>query len=148
MTLYKYYGSKIAILQTLWGVVFQELFAGLNKKLETLTSPKDRLRISSQHYVSFWLANPEHYRMVFMAEGVTQSEVSLFVGNPEIAAGFDLFHRTIAEASTTGNAKLLKLKHDLLIAALHGIAHNKITISGHPWSDNDAMIEQLIEKLI
>ncbi|MEP3421484.1 MAG: TetR/AcrR family transcriptional regulator [Erythrobacter sp.] len=148
MTLYKHFDSKIAILQTLWGVVFRELFLGLEARLERVDHPKERLQTLCKHYVGFWLSHPEHYRLVFMAEGVTQPEVSLFVGNPEIIAGFDRIAHTIAEAASLRDANVVKLKSDLLMGAMHGIAHNAITISGYPWSDADAMIDHLLDAMM
>ncbi|WP_108788639.1 TetR family transcriptional regulator [Erythrobacter sp. Alg231-14] len=148
MTLYKHFDSKIAILQTLWAVVFRELFLGLDARLERVADPKERLQTLCKHYVGFWLSHPEHYRLVFMAEGVTQPEVSLFVGNSEIIAGFDRIAHTIAEAASLRDANVVKLKSDLLMGAMHGIAHNAITISGYPWSDADAMIDHLLDAMM
>jgi AcrR family transcriptional regulator len=148
MTLYNYYDSKLAILQTLWSVVFRELFAEIKLKVESVTDPKERLRITCKHYVGYWLANPEHYRLVFMADGVTQSDVSLFVGNPEIVADFEFFSQTINQADPCTTGELRQPKTDLIVGALHGIAHNKVTISAYPWSDADEMIDLLLDGLI
>jgi AcrR family transcriptional regulator len=147
MTLYKYYDSKLAILQTLWAVVFREVFGEIRESLVSVTDPNERLRIICTLYVGYWLANPEHYRLVFMADGVTQSDVSLFVDNPEIVADFELFSRAIAETDGDIAQSAIKLHTDLVLAALHGIAHNQITISANPWSDANETINLLLERL-
>ncbi len=147
MTLYKYYDSKLAILQTLWTVVFRAVFGEIRARLESVTDPKERLQLACQLYVGYWLANPEHYRLVFMADGVTQSDVSLFVDNPEILADFELFPQAIALAAGGIAEESLQLNTDLILGALHGIAHNKITISAYPWSDANETIDLLLERL-
>ncbi|MEP4337562.1 MAG: TetR/AcrR family transcriptional regulator [Roseobacter sp.] len=145
MTLYKYFDGKIAILQTLWAVVFTDLFGKLRDRIESDTEEKEKLRIACRHYVGYWLEHPEHYRLVFMAEGVMQQDVSMFIDNPEIEAGFGLLAQLVVDASddTIGSAAT-KIKIDLIMGALHGIAHNRITISGYPWSDTNALIDQLV----
>ncbi|MGB5482972.1 hypothetical protein, partial [Parasphingorhabdus sp.] len=81
----------------------------------------------------------------FMAEGVMQPDVSLFIYNPEIEAGFDLLAGLVANAmDENASAADTKIKIDLILSALHGIAHNQITISGYPWSDADVLIDQLV----
>ncbi|MEP3226525.1 MAG: TetR/AcrR family transcriptional regulator [Parasphingorhabdus sp.] len=148
MTLYKYYDGKIAILQTLWAVVFKDLFDQLRAQLNNEPDAKQRMRIACNHYVGYWVRHPEHYRMVFMAEGVSQSEVSLFVNGMEVGTGFDLLLQIITEGlNKVGDGMLEKTAIDLVMGSLHGIAHNHITISGYPWSDPAAMIDMLIDNL-
>jgi AcrR family transcriptional regulator len=148
MTLYKYYDGKLSILQTLWAVVFRELFSEMRELLKQEGTPTDRLKIACRHYAGYWLDHPEHYRLVFMAEGVTQPEVSLFVDDPETIAGFELMSRVITEASTVTDEEKLKIEIDLIMATLHGIAQNKITIAGYAWSDANAMIDYLFDHLM
>lgn len=141
MTLYKYYDAKIDILRTLWGGVFEAVFAHVIAEAETAVSPDTKLTQISHAYVSYWLEQPDHYRLVFMAEGVTQPDVSLFVDTPEIAQQFRVFAEAIVDAHTGKlDTPTLKVKLDALLCLLHGIAHNKITISGYPWAEIDALI--------
>lgn len=149
MTLYKYYDGKIAILHTLWAVVFRELFDALKASLASNAQPMDRLRAACQYYVRYWLEHPEHYRLVFMAEGVTQSEVSLFIDNPETVEGFAILAKCVAEAvGRPVEDPETKIKIDLVMGALHGIAHNKITISGYPWSRAELLVDSLLENIV
>ena len=149
MTLYKYYDGKIAVLQTLWAVVFRDLFEEMRHRLKKEQNTRQKASAACLYYVNYWLDHPEHYRLVFMAEGVTQPEVSMFVDNPEIAGGFGTLTQIIAKAAGGSiNDPGIKAKIDLVVSALHGIAHNKITISGYPWADAEVMIDNLINYLI
>ncbi len=140
MALYSYFPSKIDILQTLWGGVFEAVFAEVTAAGSD-PSPKARLITLCEIYVTYWLTHPDHYRLVFMSEGVTQPDVSLFLDQPDIARRFSVFADAIAEANpATLSAPVLKLKLDLLLCVLHGIAHNTITVSGYAWSSPRELI--------
>lgn len=148
MTLYKYYDGKIAILHTLWAVVFRELFDELKARLENDPLPLNRLRIACRYYVHYWLDHPDHYRLVFMADGVTQPEVSAFIDSPEIVEGFAILANCVAAVvGRSTDDRDAKIKIDLVMGALHGIAHNKITISGYSWSEADLLVDSLIKSI-
>ena len=149
MTLYKYYDAKIDILRTLWSGVFEDAFAHVEASAETAPDPKTKLTQISRAYVEYWLDHPEHYRLVFMAEGVTQPDVSLFVDNADIAQRFQVFASAILEAHDGKiDAARVKQKLDALLCFLHGIAHNRITISGYPWTDIENLIAAAVQGVL
>lgn len=133
MTLYGYYDGKIDILRSLWGGVFENLFDTLAECVSE-KDPQTYLLNLCAAYVQYWLDHPDYYRLVFMAEGVMQPDVSLFLDNPNIMARYDLFTVAIQNLRGETSEAIMKSKVDFLISALHGIAHNKITISGYEWS--------------
>ena len=149
MTLYKYYDAKIDILYTLWEGVFELVFNRMDDIFLERQSARRQLILLSSAYVDYWLEHSEHYRLVFMTEGVEQSDVGLFIQNPDIGARYEIF--AIAIAKATSNALSddeLARKGDALICFLHGIAHNLITISGHSWPSTDCLIEMAVRGII
>jgi len=149
MTLYKYYDAKIDILRTLWADVFDELFSGLDSISGSEKLPAEALVCLSATYVDYWLNNREAYRLVFVADGVTQPDVSIFLDNPDIIARYNVFAAAIAKACADDlDADILKLKLDTLVCALHGIAHNAITISGYDWADSEDMLRIVVAGII
>lgn len=144
MTLYGYYDNKVDILRSLWGDVFEDLF----KELESVVEEEDvekylhRLCLT---YVEYWIDRPDSYRLVFMVEGVTQPEVNLFVGNPGIVAKYNLFSTAIQNLQCNNPVDDIKTKLDVLISTLHGIAHNKITMSGYAWAEPVSQIHYMIK---
>ena len=148
MAIYRYYASKLEILQTLWGGVFESVFAEIDA-VEPQADPTERLVAIASAYVSYWLDHPDHYRLVFMAEGVTQPDVSLFLDNPELMARFGVFSDALTRASPrelTGTERKTKL--DLLLCLLHGIAHNRVTISGYPWTAPGDLVREGVRGLV
>lgn len=142
MTLYKYYDAKVDILRTLWGDVFAELFDRLDALPETADG---RLQTFGLTYVQYWMDHPDYYRMVFISDGVTQSDVSVFIDSPELVQRFTLFSQALLNSfEENPDPDVLKAKLDAFICFLNGIAHNLITISGYPWSDPKEMVKMAV----
>ena len=149
MTLYQYYDSKFDILSALWAEVFGRLFDELGRIALTERDPTERLNAVALGYVSYWLEHREHYFMVFMSGGVSQADVTGFVSGSDTLARFELL-RTSLHAALGGddNADVLRVKAELLLCMLNGIAHNLITIGGYPWSDPEKLVRQAINGLL
>ena len=146
MTLYGYFPAKIDILGQLWMDVFSQLFVNLNRIANGDEAPFVRLKLVSCAYVRYWVDHHDHYRMVFMSEGVSQPEVSLFATDGEIAHHYLLFYTLIAKACRIEQTSLIPLG-ECLICSLNGIAHNLITVSGYPWSKPERLAEIIVEGL-
>jgi len=147
MTIYGYYGGKIDILRTLWGDVFKDLF----KSLGAMSCQIDAhiyLQNLCTAYVDYWINNPDYYRLVFMAEGVTQPDVSVFLDNPDIVTQYSLFLEALQNLEGSQSRGSTKAKLDFLISAMHGIAHNKITLSGYEWSSPENQIQYIIKGIL
>jgi AcrR family transcriptional regulator len=147
MTLYTYFASKADLLRHLWSDVIVDLFDALDEAAARERSPRKRLLEISSAYVRYWVDHPDHYRMVFMTEGVSQPEVSVFVANDDIGKRFALFQNCIV-AATTSSPQKASLHTDVVICSLQGIAHNHITISGYPWPEPERLVEALVTALI
>ncbi|MFT5868987.1 MAG: AcrR family transcriptional regulator [Paracoccaceae bacterium] len=146
MTLYTYYAGKIDILHGLWSVVFSEVFAKIENGTVRDAPPSERLRQAARAYVHYWLLHPEHYRMVFMSEQVSQPEVTAFLADPKTLAGFAILLAPLSEALDPATpADQLKLKADLMMCGLQGIAHTLVTVSGHSWSSADDLVDAMID---
>ena len=149
MTLYKYFDNKIDILRSLWADVFAELFDELERVAAQEDEPVARLNAIATGYVSYWLEHREHYFMVFMSGGISQADVVGFVSDNVSLARFEMLRTNLDLALGSGaDAEELRLKAELLVCMLNGIAHNLITISGHPWSDPTELVHQAINGLL
>lgn len=149
MTVYKYFERKIDILRELWAQVFEELFDVLERRAAQHTDAAGRLMAISFGYVEFWLERRDRYFMVFMSSGLSQSDVSVFVGNETVLARFRLFRDSLAEAlGNDASDAVLTLKSELLLCALNGIAHNLITIGAYPWSKPEALVGEAVAGIL
>jgi len=149
MTLYRYYPSKLEILYHLWSQVFDDLFTHVLQAAKRRRNPVDRLKAISLAYVDYWIAHPEHYRMVFATQGVADPEVSIFVDSTEIVERYALIIDAVAAATKAdAESPALKFKSDFLICSLNGIAHNHIMIGAYPWSSPKTLVKMAIEGLL
>lgn len=142
MTLYKYYDAKVDVLRTLWADVFREVF----DRLKIVSQRQDNtLQDIGSAYVQYWLDHTEYYRLVFISDGVTQSDVNVFIDSPELVQGFALLAQALLESHSEDlGPDQLKVKLDAFICFLNGIAHNLITISGYRWSDPDTLVAMAV----
>jgi AcrR family transcriptional regulator len=149
MTVYNYFERKIDILRELWAQVFEELFGALEREAAQHSDAASRLMAVSLGYVEFWLERRDHYFMVFMSSGISQSDVSVFVGNEAVLARFNIFRDSLAGAlGNEASGEVLTLKSELLLCALNGIAHNLITISAYPWSKPEALVREAVSGVL
>ncbi|MEM1396225.1 MAG: TetR/AcrR family transcriptional regulator, partial [Pseudomonadota bacterium] len=118
MTLYRYYERKIDILRALWGDVFEELFGLIDQTASDTKSPRDRLEAISNAYLWYWLDRREHYFLVFMSSGVSQDDVSVFVGDDQAVARFSVFFDALGLAlGGTASEEDLMVKAQLLLCS-------------------------------
>lgn len=146
MTLYAYYDTKIDILRNLWAQILDIAFDKVEAVAARSRDPRARLRAASLAYVAYWLDHRDHYRIVFMTEGISQDEVGVFVKDAATAQRFAFFTRALAANLPATGA--LKDKSDLLICGLHGIAHCQITMSSYEWARADTLVDELISGLL
>ncbi|MEH6401824.1 MAG: TetR/AcrR family transcriptional regulator [Sneathiella sp.] len=145
MTIYKYYDSKIQILRRLWSQIFKDLFTEIALISKRENEPVPRLTSISLAYVTYWLKHPDHYRMVFMSEGVSQPEVSIFVEDEQISSGLGLISQALYSALRDQQKEQdIKIKTDVLLCNLIGISHALITISNYPWSNPEEVVKMAV----
>jgi AcrR family transcriptional regulator len=147
MTLYQYFpAGKIDILRGIWESVFNELFDDLEPLARGRAAPLELLRRMCAAYVAWWLARPDHYRVVFMAEGVTQPDVSVFLQDSPVMQRFGVLLSLLAEVlGSSLSAEAAKVRADLLISALNGIVHSQITISGFAWTEPEVLARAAVD---
>lgn len=149
MTLYKYYENKIEILRQLWAQIFKTLFDQIERTKPRDGSSTQALAHIAKTYVAYWLDHPEHYRLVFMSEGVSQQEVGTFVDNTQVSNHFIAFFEAMQQATRLDpQDQRLKHKTDLLICTLNGIAHSQITISAYPWTQAEKLVDMSVTNLV
>ena len=148
-TLYNYFKAKTEILQRLWGGIFDDLFRALSANAPWQANSAEYLAYFGAFYATYWIENPERYRLVFMSEGVGKPEVDAFLADEAIASRFaELGRAVVAALPPNVDPALVKMKVDLFICVLHGIAHNRIMISGYPWSSPAELVGEATRGLL
>ena len=148
--LYTLFGGKRDLLRHIWEDAFAEL-AGALRKAATGEDPLKRLRAMGDAWCRFWLANPDHYRAIFLIEDrVSEPGERYFVETSESLGALDL----IAEAVSESMKKGLLAPDDeaaiaqLFLCGLQGVVFNLITIPEFPWVAKEQMASRMITALI
>jgi AcrR family transcriptional regulator len=145
MTIYAHFEGKTDILRYLWADVLAEMSDEIQKQLKPIVSPVERLQTAAQTFVSYWIDHPDHFRLVFMSNDVTRSDVSTFVMDDKTLVHFKMFSDLVQDALPEDSD--VKLKTDTLISGMIGIALCANTIRDYPWADASKMTDRLLANL-
>ena len=142
MTIYAHFDGKADILRFLWADVLRQVFDDIKQELDRTNLPHDRLVAASRVYLRHWLTNPDHFRLVFLSNGVARADVQTFMADPATLHHFDLMSGLVSLVAPAGAD--VKARTDMLVAGLTGIALCLNTVKDYPWSDPDVMAGALV----
>lgn len=146
MTIYAHFDGKIDILRYLWADVLNRLFEDIRAALRPDHTPHEQLQIAATMFVEYWLKNPDHFRLVFMSDAVSRSDVGSFLKDDQTLAHFRFFYDLVR--AVIPEDRPAKCQTDALIASLIGIALCATTIRDYPWTDARDMTQSLIDRLV
>jgi len=146
MTIYAHFEGKQDILRYLWADVLADMSGEIQNKLELIVTPVDRLQMAAQTFVMYWVEHPDHFRLVFMSNDVTRSDVSTFIMDDNTLAHFRMFSELVQAVQQ--NDSKIKASTDTLISGMIGIALCLNTIRDYPWTDAAMMINSLLNCIV
>jgi len=146
MTIYAHFEGKTDILRYLWADVLAEMSDEIQKKLNSVVGPVERLQTAAQTFVSYWTDHPDHFRLVFMSNDVTRSDVSTFVMDNQTLTHFKMFSDLVQTVIPDDSE--FKVRADALISGMIGIALCINTIRDYPWADAQLMTDRLLTNII
>lgn len=146
MTIYAHFEGKTDILRYLWASVLADMSDEIQNNINSIVVPTKRLESAAQTFVSYWISHPDHFRLVFMSNDVTRTDVSKFIIDEKTLAHFRMFYDLTKEVlPKDGN---IKQRADTLISGMIGIALCVNTISDYPWTDATLMTEKLVTSVV
>lgn len=145
MALYRYFPSKLDILSTLWEHILGLAFEDVRDAASGEQDAAERLEAASLAYVSYWFDHIEHYHLVFMNGGVSNSDVTSFVSQPEVINKYGVFFESVAALrDERPDSAEVKRATEGLICHLHGIMHSLITMQGYAWSSREDLVRDAV----
>jgi AcrR family transcriptional regulator len=145
-TLYSYFDNKLGLLLSLWSDIFVDVFRTLDQFDSDDGELAHHINVCTA-YVRYWIERPDHYRLVFMSGDVTQTDVKSFIDRSDITERFARL--TAPLAALGGEAEhVSRERSELLICALHGIAHCHVTMTGHPWAPYGDIVNTLVRSIV
>ena len=146
MTIYAHFEGKTDILRYLWADVLADMSDEIKGKLKTVVAPAERLQTAAQTFVSYWIDHPDHFRLVFMSNDVTRSDVSTFISDDQTLVHFKMFSDLVQDVLPNDGS--VKVKTDALITGMIGIALCINTIRDYPWASVTLMTDSLLAGII
>jgi AcrR family transcriptional regulator len=141
-SLYLHFADKKALLDAVCEEVFEQLHVVLQEAAAEGTDPFDALRRQGNAYVQFALANPEHYRIVFMKEHDPAPEaVDAVIASGAFGYLVDGVRACVEVGVLQGDPVDTALS---LWAAAHGTAALLIAKPYFPWRDVDAFVDRTV----
>ncbi|MHB0971334.1 MAG: TetR/AcrR family transcriptional regulator [Thermoanaerobaculia bacterium] len=138
-TIYLHFSDKEALIKEVCETDFAVLAQRI-AKIARIEDPVERLRRAGLAYFDFAIANPNHYRVMFMASRppVAPESVSHDRHDPQQDA-YAFLRMTVAECIATQRFRKEMRDVDLVVqlawAALHGLASLRITPQYEGWVD-------------
>jgi AcrR family transcriptional regulator len=150
-SIYLHFADKDALLAEVCDVRFREFdrvveSAGVAADADPLAG----LAARGRAYVAFGLANPEHYRLLFMTRRApVASGADPWEGHEAGRAAFEHLvaatARAIAAGAIAGEPTSVALQ---LWAAMHGVTSLLIALPGFPWPDPDQLVGDTMRTLV
>lgn len=138
-SIYHYFSDKEQLLRAVVDADVLKLAHALQSTL-TIRDPLERFLQFGQHYVQFALANPNHYRMMFMTQHPPCDPAlsSIEQNNPEQ----DAYAQLIGVVTNAFKAGIFKDKFtdttliaQTVWAAMHGLCALQINLADDAWID-------------
>ena len=146
MTIYAHFEGKTDILRYLWADVLADMSNEIQKELKSVVAPVERLQTAALTFVSYWIDHPDHFRLVFMSNDVTRSDVSTFIMDDQTLVHFKMFFDLVQDVLPDDSN--VKARTDTLISGMIGIALCTNTIRDYPWADAPLMTDRLLTSIM
>lgn len=146
MTIYAHFEGKTDILRYLWADVLADMSDEIQKKLNSVIAPVERLQTAAKTFVSYWIDHPDHFRLVFMSSDVTRADVSKFILDEQTLAHFKMLSDLVEDVLPFDDN--IKTRTDALVSGMIGIALCTNTIRDYPWADAPIMTDRLLASIV
>ncbi len=125
-TIYHHFANKDALVEALCLEDFGKLFAAMNHGALP-TDPVDRIRARGRAYAAFGIANPNHYRFMFMTAGDWKTHANE-EGTPA-ARSYGVLREAVVDAMEQGifEKNDVDLVSQVFWSGIHGIVALVIT---------------------
>jgi AcrR family transcriptional regulator len=143
--IYLHFADKDELFFEMCEENFQAFAETLKAAASSTEDPVESLRRSGETYIRFAIANPEHYRVIFMSDIPSPPDKQL-----EESAGYKCFMALVEGVSRAVESGAFRSVDPFataiaLWAGVHGLASLIITDKEFPWPDTDTMIDNVLD---
>lgn len=146
-SIYLHFADKTELIFSVCQVHWTRFDDHLAAATAGVEDPVDRLRACGRAYLEFGLANPEHYRVLFMSKP-TELPPDVDMGELMASGGFGHVSDAVGEAVAQG--KLVGDPAYIVYQAwsmVHGIVSLHIAHDDMPWPDLEALLDHCMASM-
>jgi AcrR family transcriptional regulator len=151
MTPYRYFADKAELLRGLWQFVLRSLCDRMTQAIEAQSGGRGRVKASLEAFLSYYEANPDHYRLLYMSEQTTRhQEKSGLTSAPVYAELLGLIRGVLEDFASEIGADTMhvKLAADIRAVMQIGYLHGTLVNLRYPWSDRSVLRAAYVEQTI
>jgi AcrR family transcriptional regulator len=151
MSFYGYFTSKQDLIRHIWIEFFSELLDRLLAAGRGRRSPLKVIEAHADAYLTYWETHPEHYRMVYLPEGLPQDAAPVdFNGGPVYQRMVALTRERVL-ACVHGRPiaeKSLRMAMDLLFVKALGYLHATLAVQRYVLVDQARLRRAVIKDMV
>jgi AcrR family transcriptional regulator len=143
MTFYVYFRSKRELIRHIWDDILKLAFDAANESALQAHRPEARLKAFFLSFISYFVSNPDNYRIVFFHEDRLSSvDDAYYADSSQIMDRFEIVYQAIREGIAGGEFAPTDIAAacQVLQMLAVGIAHSLITLPELRWSEGIAEI--------
>ncbi|MEJ6003071.1 TetR/AcrR family transcriptional regulator [Paucibacter soli] len=145
MSLYRYFPSKSALLEQVWGEVLEASLQEAHTRSKAAEAPIKRLRLLYAAYVRFWMERPQDFKLVF--DPCNEIAPSFLAAGP--ASGFRRESEALIDAclGPAASPAQRQLAHDLCRLKVIGYLFTNIGLSTKPRLAPAQLLDGMLDDL-
>jgi AcrR family transcriptional regulator len=147
-TIYLYFEDKADLLRQICERTFRQLAESIAMIAESSKDPVEKLRLGLNEYISFGLAHPDEYELVFISPLPVSKDEDFQLSHGKTA--FDTLRKAVGECAEAGVLKNREVEtvSQTLWAGIHGVTSLLIKHKGFPFIRPETLTKSVIETLI
>jgi AcrR family transcriptional regulator len=156
-SIYRHFADKDAILDSVCAGVFQSMVSGVRARFAPGQTALDRLRAIGLGYIEFGLANPEHYRLVFMRRDQMMHSLpgspprddegplsaTAIAGSEAFGLLLETVHELVGELPETSRPEPFVVA-TAMWSLVHGITSLRIAKRGFDWPPYEDQLDAVL----
>jgi AcrR family transcriptional regulator len=147
-SIYRHFADKDALMLAVCGAVFGRLDEAMEKTATGAADPLEELRLKGHAYVTFGVAHPEHYRLIFMIKQHHMSKARFDLADLPGTAAFlhlhDTVHRALEMRAPGVEPPDEYAATCAMWTAVHGITSLRISLPDFPWPPLEEQLELVV----
>lgn len=151
MTPYRYFADKAELLRGLWQSVLRDTCDEMRAAVEEQRGGRARQRAMIEAFVGYWEAHPDHFRLVYQTDRVTQHAPKVGLTEmPVYAEMLQLVQDVTADVAREIGAgtEHQKLAGDVRFAMMLGYLQAALVNRRYPWSEAALLRRTYIDEVM